>query len=161
MVALFDHLPIPPSSNNQYILVRRGRKTYHVPSEELKTFKKEMASYAVFNRKAFEFNKGVVGAWVGEGCLLEVKAEMFFEHSRIFCKDGSPKKFDVSNRLKALHDQLALLLDIDDKWFFKVFASKSPVASQLNEKVVVQISHFTPPQLSAELHRASVAVGPA
>ena len=136
----FAKLPLPPSSNNQYFLARRGSKTYHVPSDELKLFKVKMNGYPVLNGNLFKMNKSIVKSWISDSYALECRIMFFFKKERVFCKDGRPKKMDVSNRLKALHDQLATLLEIDDSWFFKIYAEKCVAEGNLNEESYVEIS---------------------
>jgi Holliday junction resolvase RusA-like endonuclease len=137
---VFAKLPIPPSSNHQYFLAKRGNKTYHIPSDDLKKFKKSMSIYPAINGPFFNMNKTGVRRWIEDGLLLEVRVMFFFRYNRIFCKDGKPKKMDVSNRLKALHDQLSHILEIDDSWFFKIYAEKCVAVESLNEESYVEIS---------------------
>lgn len=45
---------------------------------------------------------------------------LYFEPSRLFTKKGTPKRIDACNFLKALLDQIAKLLEIDDSEFWDV-----------------------------------------
>lgn len=51
--------------------------------------------------------------------------DFYFHKSRIFSQKNLPKKFDHTNRLKALHDTLSRILQFDDSYLFSVSADKS------------------------------------
>lgn len=140
---LFPSLPMPPSSNNQYVLARRGGKTFHVCSKELNAFKAEMEKYPLAYLPEFLRQKTYVRDWLKNGFALEVRAVFFFYKRRLFTKAGTPKKLDVSNRLKACHDQLAKILEIDDCTFFRVYAEKAICHDNLTEQACVEISPVT------------------
>ncbi len=140
-IVFFPGLPIPPSSNHQYFLARRGSKTYHVSSEELKRFKKNM-QYVPYLDDSFESNKKLVLQMVENKQRLEIKALFRFHHYNLYTKSGEFKKMDVSNRLKALHDQLCKLLGIDDSLFFKVSAEKIVCDIKVSEECDVAISEI-------------------
>lgn len=134
----FPGLPLPPSSNNQYFLAKRGNKTYHIPSDELKSFKAKIEYYRLKNLIALAAKKGVIHGWLKSGHYLEVKSVFFFKEERIFCKNGDPKKMDCSNRIKALHDYLFKILVVDDSCIFKLSAEKG-IAIHSNEESYVDI----------------------
>lgn len=147
--ALFANLPIPPSSNNQYALVRRAcrqtgkTKTYHIPSVELTQFKKQMKEYPFRDGTNFLLNKHRVREWVGKGHLLEARAYFFFKKEKLLTLKHTPKKLDVSNRIKAIHDSLCDLLGIDDCLFFKVTAEKVVCNPNLEESSWIELLPLT------------------
>ena len=51
-------------------------------------------------------------------------SDFWFLRENVLTQKGLPKRNDVSNRIKALHDQLSQLLGIDDCWFWGVTACK-------------------------------------
>lgn len=119
-----EDLPIPPTSNSQYKLFRRGLKTYHVPSAELKRFKKDMEAWALKNHKrCIDIKNAIHGR---SHIPLSCECIFYFKKERIWTKAGKPKKFDVSNRLKAIHDEVCKLIGIDDSEFFSISAKKIP-----------------------------------
>lgn len=136
---LFTKLPLPPSSNHQYTLARRGQKTYHVASAHLKAFQREMNQYPQTCRDLFLCNQQAIHGWIKEGKALEIRCFFFFKRERLFTKKSVPKKLDVSNRIKALHDCLCRILEIDDSLFFRVIAEKAPCAVGLQEMTCVEI----------------------
>lgn len=138
-LAIFPCLPLSPSSNSQYFLARRGSKTYHIPSEELKTFKRLMAQYPKERQASFTLNRARVLEWVKKGYRLECRVVFFFHLKRVMTLKNTPKKMDTSNRLKALHDQLCDLLGIDDSLFFKIYAEKAICSDSMNEQAYCEI----------------------
>lgn len=69
--------------------------------------------------------------------FMHVDTVFFMLRGRILCKDGTPRRNDTSNRLKALHDVLAEILGIDDSFFFS--GSYDKVAVDDESKVGVDI----------------------
>jgi len=129
---------IPPSSNNQYVLVRRGRKTFHVPSRDLKSFQKYMEQYPAHHSMKETFEE--VKYWKDKKLLLKCHSAFYFDHKRIFTKEGRAKKIDVSNHIKALHDCICKMLGIDDSLFFQVSMVKIGVLDPDLEYVLTEIS---------------------
>jgi len=136
---LLTKLPIPPSSNNQYALVRRGHKTFHVPSKKLTQFQAKMQAYPYTNPDLYLIHKQAIHQWLKEGYPLEIRCLFFFRRDRIFTKKNTVKRLDVSNRIKALHDCLCKLLEIDDSLFFRVTAEKVVSEENLEEMTCVEI----------------------
>lgn len=50
-------------------------------------------------------------------CWIEVHMFIHIEKSKLFTKLGKLKKIDASNRIKATHDALSEIINIDDKHF--------------------------------------------
>lgn len=124
---------MPPSSNNQYYLARRGQKTYHVPSRELERFKRELNDYYHLNKPVINRAQTILNFWLSNKLSLKMNCKFYFERKMIYTLKNKPKKMDVSNRLKAAHDGIAKLLDIDDSLFFKIEAEKL----ELQESLIV------------------------
>jgi len=121
---LFEDLPMPPTSNHQYISITRRGRTYRVASEELRTFKELMSMYPnIFPDFKVKFH--IVQDWAARKRPLEIRCTFYFKRERLFTKDNRFKRLDVSNRLKASHDSLSEILEIDDSYFFKVVAIKA------------------------------------
>lgn len=142
---LFVHLPMGPSCNNMYPTIRNGNRLFRVSSKELKKFQKEMGKYPSLCKEVFHKGKFQVQEWVEAGMPLEIKCLFFFQHKRIFTKDGCAKKIDVSNYIKAVHDSLCNLLEIDDSVFFKVYAEKAICSPDCDEMVCVEIMPMAKP----------------
>jgi len=116
---LIQNFPLPPSENQIYRNVPRvGR----VATQELKDYKRACAFWGMANKQYKQIFWELAQEYPGH--VLKVDAYIILKHERLWTKDGRPKKLDASNRLKALHDQLAEYLGIDDKAFFNVSAEK-------------------------------------
>lgn len=112
-------IPMPPSSNNQYLSVIRNGRPRKVPSAKLSLFKKEMMHWALVHRAAVKSARELIG-----DAPVEIEAYFYFPKTKLIAKTGNWKKLDVSNRLKALHDCLSDILHIDDKLFVACYAEK-------------------------------------
>jgi Holliday junction resolvase RusA-like endonuclease len=141
LTVVFSRLPLPPTSNKMYSLVRRGFKTFHVASRELKAFQKAMAFYAQLHQADLKYKKGQIHEWIKDGRLLRIESIFYFRKDRLFTKKDAIKKLDVSNRLKALHDCLCDQIDIDDSLFFEIEAAKciSAEENDFREDALVSI----------------------
>lgn len=131
-----QNLPMPPTSNHQYILVRRGGKTFHVASEALKQFRRDFKQRLGFN---VQFTAALFELKTWGAKAYRVECELIFTQSKLYTKKGTVKKLDTSNRLKALHDALSEALGIDDSLFFYITAEKRV---GLGESVNVNISPY-------------------
>lgn len=114
---LLTGLPMPPSSNNCYITSRQTGGRF--PSKELKTFQRDMRQWrlehlAMANRAKAE----LVARFKSEQRFIRVDRYFFFPRHQLVNLDGTPKRMDASNRIKALDDSLGEdVLGIDDAWF--------------------------------------------
>jgi Holliday junction resolvase RusA-like endonuclease len=118
-VIVFESIPIPPSSNHQYVSFVRHGRVIHVKSPELVKWRKEFDAWVILNINGVRAARSFVN-----GKLLNVHVDIYWPYEKLFTKQGKPKKLDVSNRLKALHDALADALEIDDCVFWGVSVSK-------------------------------------
>jgi Holliday junction resolvase RusA-like endonuclease len=137
-------LPIPPSSNGQYKPFknrRTGRLSFRA-SLELEAYKRDLNLCFYKQPTQFLSNVKKLQSWLEHGIYFEVKATLFFKEKTLFTLKGMPKKMDVSNRLKSLHDGLATLLQIDDSLFFKISAEKRLTHANENESVVIEITPY-------------------
>lgn len=115
MIIFLHALPIPPSCNKAYPTGRHGRRFV---SQELKDWREEV------NSKWYPANIGSVreGQRLCLNCekefFIEISCSFFFLRPTILTLDGYPKKKDVSNLLKPLHDAVSGLINIDDRYFW-------------------------------------------
>lgn len=119
-------IPLPPSANNIYATVGRKR----IKSRELRKWETDLTAYAYENLQTVNSVRRILEQELMSNQVLQIEALYYFKPSRILCKSGEPKRLDTSNYLKALHDGLANVLGIDDKYFwdgtFKKFAATGP-----------------------------------
>lgn len=139
----FGRVPMPPSENDQY-----AARAF--PGKHSKGFTGERRSGFTMARicpthvlekyqKAVEqewYQKNLVAAhkarhllknWLIKGLYIEVETICWFPYFDVFHGNGNLKKHDSSNRVKALHDSLARVLEIDDSYFFDAIVRKRQI----------------------------------
>lgn len=120
----FAKLPMPPSSNHQYWhQVMKGKGGQQVarptPTGDLKKFNKAVeVEWKELNLVAVYKCRKLLREWMLRGQFIRVEVYAFFNYFDLFTQQGVPKRMDASNRIKALHDSLATVLEIDDSWFW-------------------------------------------
>ncbi len=110
-------------------------KIRHFPAKGLREFKVAMKAYFLQNHVTMKLAREALS-----GHALSIHTSFGLEKSRILTKKGSFKRLDVSNRLKALHDEFAKALLIDDCCFVQLSALKYCVLTALDEKATVTIA---------------------
>lgn len=130
---------MPPSQNKIYrnlnVIGRLGR----AKTREYNDWLSEMDVWA-YSNPSIKKCRAVLQGIVNQNMGLYVSVDLFFNHSSIFCKDGRPRRNDTANRLKALHDGLSRILDIDDKYFWAGSFNKS--ATEKMESVSVTLNPY-------------------
>lgn len=118
----FHGMPFPPTTNNLFKNFVRNGKMLRVTTDDYKEYKKEFAE--VISDKKYEKSINKVQSYVEQNYTLKLSLTFYFNRKQVFCKDGSLKKNDVTNRIKAIEDCLCDALGIDDKQFFFVSCAK-------------------------------------
>lgn len=146
------NLPIPPSANKmyeptahkqwkvgksgkRYLGVNVGRRA----SDELILFQKKCEQFKLINQNNLVRICTDLYGLMESGYVFRVDTWYSFEKSRIFTKDGRPKQIDSDNRRKPMQDGLALILGIDDKWFFSGNTEKVYCNSKEEECSIIRI----------------------
>ena len=136
-IIIFKNLPFPPSENAAYRNVPgRGR----VKAQVLKDFYKELEVWEMRNRAFLK----AVREYVKHLKAIQLDMYLGVHRSRIYCKDGAVKRFDASNRIKAAHDGLAMLIEKDDSFFFAGYFEKKELPDTAIERVTMVLREFTP-----------------
>lgn len=123
-------LPMPPSSNHQYwhqIMPGKGgggQVARPTPTGDLKKFQKAMEEWKNRNLVAAHKCRALIREWQLHGKQIRVDVLAFFNYFDLFTQQGTPKRMDVSNRMKAMHDCLAEMMEVDDSWYWSVAAHK-------------------------------------
>jgi len=126
----FENMPMPPSINQCYAQVGRRR----IKSAKLVSFNLEMDAWAILRSSSIRRASKSL-----EGLKLRLDLTFSFPKGKIICKDGSSRKLDVSNRIKAIEDAFCRLLEIDDSNIFEIRAIK---AVGTCEKVALEIGEY-------------------
>lgn len=133
----FQKVPLPPSSNNQYVSFVKNGKIMRGSSKELTQFKRAMEMYWLTQKQALIFARETFC-----GKPLYVHVDFMFSKDRLLNKQGHFKKLDVSNRIKAIHDSLADALLTDDSCFVKISAEKFAVPGRHQESATIRIETY-------------------
>jgi hypothetical protein len=83
--------------------------------------------------------------------LVRIDAFFAVASHRLFDKSGARKPFDASNRIKALHDALADVLGIDDRYFYPGISEPVLVREEADECVLVRMAKTPMRRLGAVL----------
>ena len=167
------NLPMPPSSNHQYqarSLPGRHAKSYAGPKKEgysmamispttaLKNFEKDLKERwkkEESNLIALYKCRALLRNWMLHGKYIGVDTWAFFPYLRLFTQEGLPRKMDGTNRIKALHDCLSEMLEIDDSWFWDAGVRKR-VDQKDREFCVVQFFPVEPLTLQQMKERGAI-----
>lgn len=111
--------PQPPSIHDQYMPLRMGNVARIVPTGALKKFQKSCEEYASKNFLLIGKARQVCQGWMMKGLVIQVDFYFFAHGTRIWTQQDSARKYDTSNLMKSIEDELAKMLAIDDAYFFK------------------------------------------
>ena len=142
--AILSAFPMPPSSNHLYVSFVRNGKNIRKPSKELNQYKKQMEKWKFINLLAMQ----KLHHWMEyEAWQHDLKAERLYRLDRYFCfpyskiwtKEGKPKKLDASNRIKAFDDCFCDMIGVDDKRIWSGVAEKVTLEETRQPCVIVKI----------------------
>jgi hypothetical protein len=142
-VSLKD-LPLPPSVNKIYATDFRTRRRFK--SKDALTFSELIRHWCLINPSRLADAREFV-ARLGQGEALKFDCTFYLDRSKVLTKSGTIKKRDSSNLLKALHDEIAKILDIKDEYFLdgsyetKVMSIKNPGWTDITLSII-QIEGF-------------------
>lgn len=128
------------TDNNCYITLKsKNGRTFRAPRPELHKFKKDMVDWAWLNKDVIELIK----SFIPDNTPINMRIILGLTKSRLWTKDGRPKKIDALNWTKAMIDCLAIHLERDDKLFWNVRIEKAEIEGEKSEYTVM-ISKYQP-----------------
>lgn len=114
-VLIFTNFPMSPSSNKMYASVN-GRL---IKSKEARNYEGTALQWKWSHlQKIKTFQDNYVNS------TIQVDTYFVFRKDRFFTKKGTVRKLDFTNRIKAAHDMLATILNVDDSQFMCGFFGK-------------------------------------
>jgi Holliday junction resolvase RusA-like endonuclease len=126
---MIDVIPFPPQSNNQYTplsFVKNGRRSTHmVLSKHVRQYKANLNS--LLSRVDFNHMR----SWVANGHTIGVDLKLNCTKETLFTKSDTIRKWDASNKIKAVHDCLSQASLVDDSIFF--FSSVEKVYNKFTD----------------------------
>lgn len=109
MQSLIIEIPMPPSSNQMYTPVN-GRL---IKSGSSRSYDKSIELIKLRKFKQLDCYKKLIK----EDDVLKIDVVTIFPEKKFFTKQNKLRKFDASNRLKAIYDSVAKLIEHDDSKF--------------------------------------------
>lgn len=138
---IFDDYPLPPTSNNIHATILVHGQMRRINSKEYKLFLKNCQIWAARNNPRVQLLKKLCVEAISKGRMIAIDSYFVFTHEQIWTQKNKPKKLDASNRLKGLHDSIALLLDIDDSMFWQGTFEKT---EGIHEKTILHFKLIDP-----------------
>ena len=135
---ILSDIPMPPSENRAYWArpyrdKRTGApKACIAPSRELTEYqKKDFLAWRYESNIQLASCRKKIKEWMAMSYLIRVDSFICENRTKLFNLKNMPKKYDVKNRLKPMHDCLAEALQIDDSYFWsgydeKIITNKEP-----------------------------------
>lgn len=112
------NLPIPVSTNQLY----KNRIGGRCKTDKYKEYEIEFSNWALFFRK--QVKEAMDTLIKDDYCELSLKLTYYIPRSRLYTRAGSIKRYDLSNRVKAIEDKLFAVLGWDDSCVFKLVLEK-------------------------------------
>lgn len=113
------NFPQPPSIWDQYMAVTMGGRARMVPTRHLTAFQKTCDQYFKDNFLIVGKARATVREWLLRGHMIRTDFFFFSHETRIWTLKDAPRRYDTSNLVKSIEDELAKLLQVDDCHFFK------------------------------------------
>ena len=142
--------PIPPSDNDLKMPVRRyakGKKfkiLTFCDSKKYLSYKSDLNVWWMGNNQTYHDDFMLIRKWLMQGKVLHLEAQFRMHRGRIWTLENKPQRIDAANRLKALQDTLAHLIQIDDTVFFKVTIEKTEIPKDRRECMYITITPIEP-----------------
>lgn len=112
------NIPYPPSTHDQYMPIRMGNVARIVPTGHLKKFQKACEQYEKDNFLLLGKARQVCRSWMLEGYMVRLDLYFFAHGTRLYTQKNEVRKYDTSNLIKPIEDEVAKMLRIDDSYFF-------------------------------------------
>lgn len=130
----YNNIPFPISVNES-LMPQSGRL---IKSHKARAYLKDMQFWAISNKKFIDKSKEIIKTWFSEKKVLRVDTFLAWPKIDLLVDEGNKKatnyvqQKDGTNRIKQLHDALAEILEIDDRYFF--YADCCKVISDTNQR---------------------------
>lgn len=123
-------LPIPPSANSLHFNRKETGGFGRGRTSAYQNYLNQMRIWSNLNQHSLSLARAIT-LDLRPGQALRIDQAFFFTKESILSKSGVPKRNDVFNRIKALHDALSQLLGIDDKMFWEGYTTKRLVPNEM------------------------------
>lgn len=133
---IFDYYPFPPSSNALYTTRMLRGRSRRMKSKELIDYQKKCEQWDLINPQL----RQTAYHYLKDEPAIELEIFVGVAKSKIWTKKGDVKKYDVSNRGKALLDCLGDSIGIDDKYFSRITMIKVEVDNEAQQMCFIRFS---------------------
>lgn len=150
MIIILDNFPIPPSSNAIYrsFFNKKVGRLVHYKSQEMKAYEVLVESWSSTRQQMISSaSETLTNLIFDQRNFIRVDAYFGLKPEKLWNREGSKKKMDVSNRIKALHDCLSNVLAIDDRFFYPGECEPVIVGPWEQECVIVKMTIKKPRSL--------------
>lgn len=142
-------MPMPPSSNSQYMIrtmfdkVTKKPRGWLAPTLALEEFEDKFEAWRKENlvlvEKARQF---ILNECLMKGKMVRADWYFCFPSTKLWTQDGRPKKLDTKNRIKAIQDAMADAVRVDDSHFWCGYDEKQE--TEKDARVYVVLKPFKP-----------------
>jgi Holliday junction resolvase RusA-like endonuclease len=113
--AYLKEMPLPPSVNHIYATSWTSKRRFK--SQSYLQYERAVIHWKHMNAEALATARELTSK-LTEGEAFKIDCIFYFQKSDLISKKKTIKKNDTSNRLKACHDVLSEILDVDDRLFW-------------------------------------------
>ena len=142
-VVTINKFPLPPSANALYSNLGRRR----IKSKAYRDYLNEVRLWMLMNQRQLHDARRISMNTTPFN-FIHIDCRFYMLRTSIFTKDNKPKRNDTSNRIKALHDALSVILGIDDSYFWSGSFDKLAVdhETQQGVEITMVISRYEEPR---------------
>lgn len=117
-----------PTANGLYSSGRFDSKSRRWKSDSYKLFLSYCSTFQLYNQIKIKECELYLKEKTKDGFVIQLDTYFIFPRDKIWTKSKKSKsaihQMDTSNRIKALHDVFAKMINIDDRYFFSGFYDK-------------------------------------
>ena len=136
---IIEHFPFPPSTNELY---QNAKGKGRVKTSKYRQYCRDVEAFRLKNLRIISEMRELIKTFG----LLSVEYQFNIKDKQLFCVsknlEGKPKRYDVTNRVKACEDQVFKILKMDDSFVFKNSEEKIPVNNNQENYVNIIIRQY-------------------
>ncbi len=134
MKYIFYNFPIPPSTNQLYKTLPSGKRC---KSKKYKDFITKTDIWSMGNIRALNAARDYFNENITENNLIKINMYICLMQKTVYSQRGTMKRYDASNRIKATHDYLSKMLNVDDTYFSVGVTEK--IITRQREQVIIEL----------------------
>jgi Holliday junction resolvase RusA-like endonuclease len=131
--------PMPPSINTAYATILRHGRPIKIKSRDMHRFDSDCDSWLLKHAQVVRKTIQDLQSDSLRGKKIQIKFLFLFPPAKLLCKDGRTKRLDVTNRIKAVEDQVSKILGIDDKHFWSGSYAKQITPHEMRAILSIEV----------------------